>query len=150
MSLRQLPTLPAPRGGARYLLWSAALGHSTQKSCAHSGASREERIRLLMRETQDSGLMPCRRKWQPTLVLLAGESHGQRSLVGCRVHGVAKESDENEHAHILKLKAEYGSLFLLGNHYIANFLAYVDRENVTIHSKAPLQHHYSQTGLRKT
>ena len=25
---------------------------------------------------------PWRRKWQPTLVLLPGESHGQRSLVG--------------------------------------------------------------------
>ena len=24
--------------------------------------------------------MSCRRKWQPTPVLLAGESHGQRSL----------------------------------------------------------------------
>ena len=26
--------------------------------------------------------IPWRRKWQPTLVLLPGESHGQRSLVG--------------------------------------------------------------------
>ena len=28
------------------------------------------------------GKIPCRRKWQPTLVLLPGESHGPRSLVG--------------------------------------------------------------------
>ena len=26
--------------------------------------------------------IPWRRKWQPTLVFLLGESHGQRSLVG--------------------------------------------------------------------
>ena len=26
--------------------------------------------------------IPCRRKWQPTLVFLSGKSHGQRSLVG--------------------------------------------------------------------
>ena len=31
-----------------------------------------------------------RRQWPPTPVLLPGKSHGQRSLVGCIVHGVAK------------------------------------------------------------
>ena len=31
-----------------------------------------------------------RRKWQPTPVFLPGESHGQRSLAGFTVHGVAK------------------------------------------------------------
>ena len=36
---------------------------------------------------------PWRRKWQPTPVFLPGKSHGQRSLAGYRVHGVAKESD---------------------------------------------------------
>jgi len=29
------------------------------------------------------GKIPWRRKWQPTPVFLPGESHGQRSLVGC-------------------------------------------------------------------
>ena len=29
------------------------------------------------------GTIPWRRKWQPTPVFLPGESHGQRSLVGC-------------------------------------------------------------------
>ena len=29
-------------------------------------------------------------KWQPTPVFLPGESHGQRGLAGCIVHGVAK------------------------------------------------------------
>ena len=28
------------------------------------------------------GKIPCRRKWQPTLVFLTGKSHGQRSLGG--------------------------------------------------------------------
>ena len=28
--------------------------------------------------------IPCRRKWQSTPVFLPAESHGQRSLVGCR------------------------------------------------------------------
>ena len=31
-----------------------------------------------------------RRKWQPTLVFLPGEFHGQRSLAGYIVHGVTK------------------------------------------------------------
>ena len=30
-----------------------------------------------------SGRIPWRRKWQPTLVFLPGESHGQKSLGGC-------------------------------------------------------------------
>ena len=33
------------------------------------------------------GKIPCRRKWQPTPVLLPGEAHGQRSLVGCTPWG---------------------------------------------------------------
>ena len=37
---------------------------------------------------------PCRRKWQPTPVLLPGESHGQRSLAGYRpwAHRVGHDS----------------------------------------------------------
>ena len=31
--------------------------------------------------------VPWRRKWQPTLILLPGESHGQRSLWGCSPWG---------------------------------------------------------------
>ena len=30
---------------------------------------------------------PCRRAWQPTPVFLPGESHEQRSLVGCNLWG---------------------------------------------------------------
>ena len=39
-----------------------------------------------------------RRQWQPTLVLLPGKSHGQRSLVGCTPWG-RKESDTTERHH---------------------------------------------------
>ena len=36
--------------------------------------------------------IPWRRKRQPTPVFLPGKSHGQRSLLGYTVHGVAKET----------------------------------------------------------
>ena len=39
-----------------------------------------------------------RRQWQPTPVLLPGESHGRRSLVGCSPWG-RKESDTTEQLH---------------------------------------------------
>ena len=39
-----------------------------------------------------------RRQWQPTPVLLPGQSHGQRSLVGCSPWG-HKESDQTERLH---------------------------------------------------
>ena len=41
-----------------------------------------------------------RRQWQPTPVLLPGESHGQRSLVGWSPRGW-KESDSTERLHFL-------------------------------------------------
>ena len=40
-------------------------------------------------------LLLGRRKWQPTPVFLPGESHGQRSLVGCSPEG-HKESEMTE------------------------------------------------------
>ena len=43
-----------------------------------------------------------RRKWQPTLVLLPGKSHGQRSLVGYSPWG-RKESDTTERLHLTSL-----------------------------------------------
>ena len=48
------------------------------------------------------GKIPWRRKWQPAPVFLPGESHGRRSLVGCRLWG-HKELDMTEklgHTHI--------------------------------------------------
>ena len=42
------------------------------------------------------GKISWNRKWQPTLVILPGESHGQRSLADNRPRG-RKESDATEH-----------------------------------------------------
>ena len=39
-----------------------------------------------------------RRQWHPTLVLLPGKSHGQRSLVGCSPWG-HEESETTEQLH---------------------------------------------------
>ena len=41
---------------------------------------------------------PGKRAWHPTPVFLPGESHGQRSLVGCSPWG-HKESDTTEREH---------------------------------------------------
>ena len=41
------------------------------------------------------GKIPWRKAWQPTPVFSPGESHGQRSLVGCSPQ-VHKESDTTE------------------------------------------------------
>ena len=41
------------------------------------------------------GKIPWRRAWQPSPVLLPGESHGQRSLAGYGLLG-CKESDMTE------------------------------------------------------
>ena len=46
-----------------------------------------------------------RRQWHPTLVLLPGKSHGQRSLVGCSPWG-RKESDMTQQLHFHALKKE--------------------------------------------
>ena len=48
----------------------------------------ETRVRFLGQEE--------RRKWQPTPVVLPGESHGQRSLVGYIQPMGSKESDSTE------------------------------------------------------
>ena len=42
--------------------------------------------------------IPWRRKWQPTPVSLPGQSHGQRSLVGCSPWG-HQELDTTERLH---------------------------------------------------
>ena len=42
---------------------------------------------------------PWRRVWQPTPVFLPGEFHGQRSPVGCIVHGAAKSQTRLSHQH---------------------------------------------------
>ena len=47
-----------------------------------------------------SGRFPWRRQWHPTPVLLPGESHGRRSLVGYSPRG-RKELDRTERPHFL-------------------------------------------------
>ena len=49
--------------------------------------------------------MHWRRKWQPTPVFLPGESHGQWSLVGCRLWGCT-ESDTTE---VTQQQQQHGS-----------------------------------------
>ena len=46
--------------------------------------------------------IPWERKWQPTLVFLAGKSHKQRSLVGYSPWS-QKELDMIEHTHRLEI-----------------------------------------------
>ena len=46
-----------------------------------------------------------RRQWHPTLVLLPGESHGRRNLVGCSSRG-RQESDTTERLHFHALEKE--------------------------------------------
>ena len=45
-----------------------------------------------------SKVLPWRRQWHPTPVLLPGKSHGRRSQVGCSPWG-RKESDTTERLH---------------------------------------------------
>ena len=44
------------------------------------------------------GRFPWRRKWEPTLVFLPGESHGWRNLLGYSPRG-SKESDTTKQLH---------------------------------------------------
>ena len=48
--------------------------------------------------TSKSGMQTKEQKWQPTPILLPGESHGGRSLVGCSPWGL-KELDRTEQLH---------------------------------------------------
>ena len=46
-------------------------------------------------------MTPWRRKWQPTPVLLPGESQGRRSLVGCRLWGPRVGHDWSDLAAVM-------------------------------------------------
>ena len=60
-----------------------------------------------------TSLPAWRRKWQSTPVLLPGESHGRRSLVGYSPWG-RKESDTTERLHSLTHSLSAVSYFRLG------------------------------------
>ena len=62
--------------------------------------------------------LPWRRKWQPTPVLLPGESHGQGSLAGYSPRG-RRELGATEYTHTQTLNA-LGQIHFLGC-YVANF-----------------------------
>ena len=56
--------------------WSKPRWCSDKESACQSRRQKRHRFNTWV------GKIPWRRKWQPTPVLLPGESHGQRSLVG--------------------------------------------------------------------
>ena len=58
--------------------------------------------------------IPWRRKWQPTLVFLPGESHGWRSLAGYSLQG-HKESDMTEWLHF-HFSLSYQLSYILAYH----------------------------------
>ena len=62
--------------------------------------------------------IPCRRKWQPTPVFLAGESHGRRNLAECGAQG-CKESDTTEApslTHVIGVKQPH--FFLISIYFL--------------------------------
>ena len=50
------------------------------------------------------GKIPWRRKWQPTAVVLPGESQGQRSLSGCSPRGCKRVRHNRACIHVLEAK----------------------------------------------
>ena len=71
-----------------YSLWGCKESNTTQQLNHHQ----HQKTNSLLRLTASVG---WRRKWQPTPVLLPGNSHGRRSLVGSSPWG-RKESDTTE------------------------------------------------------
>ena len=69
-------------------------------------------------------MQAMRRKWQPTPVLLPGESHGQRSLVGYSPQG-RKESDMTERLHFTSLHAR--KCFLASHIYVVSDEIYIQK-----------------------
>ena len=57
------------------------------------------------------GKIPWRRKWQPTLVLLPGESHGGRNLVGYSPWGREELDTTEQQTTILILWMQYHNSF---------------------------------------
>ena len=74
------------------LLWASLVAQRLK----HLPGIRETQVRSWV------GKIPWRRQWQPTPVLLPGESHGGRSLVGYSPWG-HKELDTTERLHSLTL-----------------------------------------------
>ena len=98
--LRHWPT----QGSQGKIIASEALNHSSPHPLGFAGGTSDKEPARQCRRHKKCGLdpwvgkIPWRRKWQPILVFLPGESYGQRSLVGCSP-GVTK-SGTTECAHI--------------------------------------------------
>ena len=71
-----------PRGGNGHPLQYARLENSTDRGTWQAAVHGVEMTKQLTHTHPWAGKIPWRRKWQPTLVLLSEESHGQRSLTG--------------------------------------------------------------------
>ena len=71
--------------------------------------------------------MHRRRKWQPTPVFLPGESHGQSSLVGCRLWG-RTESDMTEATQQQQQCKQNFYTYYLINCFSLNFQYCVDQK----------------------
>ena len=65
--------------------------------------------------------MHWRRKWQPTLVFLPGESQGWGSLVGCRLWG-RTELDMTEVTYILFNTLDSGPRLFWSMHPFGNMM----------------------------
>ena len=68
--------------------------------------------------------IPRRRKWQPTLVFLPGESHGQRNLAGCSPKGHKQRTghkwscaDTHTHTHTHTAELKSGRTVLIRREY---------------------------------
>ena len=75
-----------------------------------------------------AGMIPWRRKWQPTPVILPGKSHRWRSLAGT-VHEVA-ESDTTERLHFYFLFLLHWSSQIITN--LAIKIALADLQNLEV------------------
>ena len=72
------------------VLGFAGGANGKESACPPADGRRWKRLRV-----QSLGRkIPCRRKWQPTSVFLPGESHKQRSLVGCTSWGLQRVRHE--------------------------------------------------------
>ena len=66
--------------------------------------------------------MPWSRKWQPTPVVLPGEFHGQRGLMGYSPRG-CKEYDAVEHYPTVNIKFQIIKFICMANSYVTLTMA---------------------------
>ena len=69
-----------------------------QWNITQSLKKRERKFAICNMNKHEGSIICWRRQWHPTPVLLPGESHGWRRLVGCSPWG-RKESDTTERLH---------------------------------------------------